>query len=88
MLGSRNPAGGLAHGAGDRRALSQTWRESDMREGGGRKGLAPKDQSLSCPLLIWLKSFSVGKDCSRDEKGTTEDEMVARHHRLNGYELE
>ena len=61
-LGSRNSTGGLAHSAGERRALSQTWRESHMREGGGRKGLASKDQSLSCHLLIWLKSFSVGND--------------------------
>ena len=24
----------------------------------------------------------------REEKGTTEDEMVGRHHRLNGHEFE
>ena len=29
----------------------------------------------------------VGKD-RRQEKGTTEDEMVGWHHRLNGHELE
>ena len=28
-----------------------------------------------------------GKD-GRQEKGTTEDEMVRWHHRLNGYEFE
>ena len=29
-----------------------------------------------------------GKDRRREEKGTTEDEMVAWHHRLNGCEFE
>ena len=29
-----------------------------------------------------------GKDQRREEKGTTEDEMVACHHRLNGREFE
>ena len=28
------------------------------------------------------------KDCRWEEKGTTEDEMVGWHHRLNGHELE
>ena len=36
-------------------------RESDMREGGGRKGLDPKDQSLSCPLLICSSHLVLGK---------------------------
>ena len=26
--------------------------------------------------------------CEKDEKGTTEDEMVGWHHRLNGHECE
>ena len=29
-----------------------------------------------------------GKDGRQEEKGTTEDEMVGWHHRLNGDELE
>ena len=29
-----------------------------------------------------------GKDWRQEEKGTTEDEMVGWHHRLNGYEFE
>ena len=29
-----------------------------------------------------------GKDRRQEEKGTTEDEMVGWHHRLNGYEFE
>ena len=30
----------------------------------------------------------VGKDWGQEEKGTTEDEMVGRHHWLNGHEFE
>ena len=37
--------------------------------------------------LIW-KDPDVGKDWRREEKGTTEDEMVGWHHLLNGYESE
>ena len=29
-----------------------------------------------------------GKDWGQEEKGTTEDEMVEWHHRLNGHEFE
>ena len=29
-----------------------------------------------------------GKDWKQEEKGTTEDEMVGWHHRLNGHEYE
>ena len=38
----------------------------------------------------WLivKDPDVGKDWSQEEKGTTEDEMVGWHHRLNGHEFE
>ena len=31
---------------------------------------------------------NTGKDWRQEEKGTTEDEMVGWHHRLNGYEFE
>ena len=34
------------------------------------------------------KDPGAGKDRRQEEKGTIEDEMVGRHHRLNGYELE
>ena len=34
--------------------------------------------------LIW-KDPDVGKDWGQEEKGMTEDEMVGRHHRLNGH---
>ena len=38
----------------------------------------------------WLtcKDPDVGKDWRQEEKGTTEDEMVGWHHRLNGHEFE
>ena len=37
--------------------------------------------------LIW-KDSDAGKDRKREKKGTTEDEMVGWHHRLNGHEFE
>ena len=37
--------------------------------------------------LIW-KDPDAGKDWRWEEKGTTEDEMVGWHHRLNGREFE
>ena len=37
--------------------------------------------------LIW-KDPDAGKDWRREEKGTTEDVVVAWHHRLNGHEFE
>ena len=36
--------------------------------------------------LIW-KAPDAGKDWGKEEKGTTEDEMVEWHHRLNGHEF-
>ena len=36
--------------------------------------------------LIW-KDPAAGKDWRQEEKGTTEDEMVGWHHRLNGHEF-
>ena len=37
--------------------------------------------------LIW-KDPHAGKDWRREEKGTTEDEMVGWHHLLDGHEFE
>ena len=37
--------------------------------------------------LIW-KDPDAGKDWRQEEKGTTEDDMVGWHHRLNGHEFE
>ena len=34
------------------------------------------------------KDPDAGKDWRQEEKGTTEDEMVGRHHQLNGHEFE
>ena len=31
------------------------------------------------------KDFDVGRDWGQEKKGTTEDEMVGWHHRLNGH---
>ena len=38
----------------------------------------------------WLIGYDsdAGKDWRQEEKGTTEDEMVGWHHRLNGHEFE
>ena len=36
--------------------------------------------------LIW-KDPDAGKEWRQEEKGTTEDEMVGWHHRLNGHEF-
>ena len=35
-----------------------------------------------------LEKTDVGKDGGQEEKGTTEDEVVGWHHRLNGHEFE
>ena len=37
--------------------------------------------------LIW-KDPTAGKDWRREDKRTTEDEMIGWHHRLNGHELQ
>ena len=34
-----------------------------------------------------MLSPDAGKDLRQEEKGTTEDEMVGRHHQLDGLEL-
>ena len=40
--------------------------------------------------MNWLieKDPDAGKGLKKEEKGTTEDEMVGWHHQLNGYEFE
>ena len=51
------------------------------------------DVEAETPILwppdvkIWLigKDPDAGKDWGQKEKGTTEDEMVGWHHRLNGH---
>ena len=34
------------------------------------------------------KNPDAGKDLRQEQKGMTEDEMVGRHHQLNGHEFE
>ena len=57
----------------------------------GRSDVEPETPILWPPdaknWLIW-KDPDAGKDGRREEKGMTEDEMVGRHHRLNGHEFE
>ena len=38
--------------------------------------------------LQYLKDPNAGKDWGQEEKGTTEDDVVGCHHRLNGHEFE
>ena len=54
------------------------------------------DAEAEAPTL-WLldmktqligKEPDAGKDSRQEKKGTTEDEMVGWHHRLNGHEFE
>ena len=53
------------------------------------------DTEAETPILwppdakSWLlgKDPDAGKDWGQEEKGTTEDEMVGWHHRLNGHEF-
>ena len=37
---------------------------------------------------VIVKDPDAGKDSRWEEKGTTEDEMVGWHHRLDGHEFE
>ena len=54
------------------------------------------DAETEAPILWpldannWLirKEPDAGKDWRQEEKGTTEDEIVGWHHRLNGHEFE
>ena len=36
-------------------------------------------------ILLIVKDSDAGKDWGQEEKGTTQDEMVGWHHRLNGH---
>ena len=58
--------------------------------------IARTDAEAEAPILwppdvkSWLlwKDPDAGKDWGQEEKGTTEDEMVGWHHRLDGHEFE
>ena len=44
--------------------------------------------SINCSILAtWCEDPDVGRDWGQEEKGTTEHEMVRRHHQLNGHEF-
>jgi len=48
---------------------------------------------MPCELITWWLSPAsirwLGRELAhQEEKGTTEDEMVGGHHRLNGHEFE
>ena len=54
---------------------------------------AGTDAEAEAPMLwppyvksqLIRKDFDYGKDWRQEDKGTTDDEMVEWHHRLNGY---
>ena len=55
------------------------------------EGLMLKVKQYSGHLMRRANSLegpNAGKDSGQEEKGTTEDEMVAWHHQLNGPEFE
>ena len=53
---------------------------------------AEAEAPIPCPLDVksWLtgKDPDAGEDWRQEEKGATENEMIARYHRLNGLEFE
>ena len=79
----------------ERRGSSKFSRGSDIRNQSwifiGRTDAEAETPILWPPdaknWLIW-KDPDAGKDWRQEEKGTTEDEMVGWHHRLNGHEFE
>ena len=54
------------------------------------EGLMPKLKFQYFAHLMWRTNLleKTGEDWRQEEKGTTEDEMVGWHHRLNGHEFE
>ena len=63
---------------------NQSWRVI------GRTDAEAETPIIWPPDANWLtgKDPDAGKDCRQEEKGTTEDEMVGWHHRLDGHEFE
>ena len=57
----------------------------------GRTGSEAETPALWPPRsksLLMGKDSDAGRDWGQEEKGTTEDEMAGRHHRLDGSESE
>ena len=84
-----------------RRLLRVPWtarrsNQSILKEISPGRSLERTDAKAETPILwpphvkSWLiwKDPDAGKDWGQEEKGTTEDEMVGWHHRLNGCEFE
>ena len=83
-----------------RRLLRVPWtarrsNQSILKEMSGEYSLEGLMLKLKLPIFwpLDVKNWLIGKDPDggkdwRKEKGTTEDEMVGWHHRLNGYEFE
>ena len=61
--------------------------KEDSEKAGLKLNFQKMTMMASKSWLIW-KDPDAGKDWRREEKGTTEDEMVEWHHRLNGHEFE
>ena len=75
----------------DCRVIQQVHPKGDQSQGFiGRTDVEAETPILWPPdgksWLIW-KDPDVGKDWRQEKKGTTEDEMVEWHHRLNGHEF-
>ena len=51
------------------------------------QGRCPQFLHASESTLKISTQIHAGKDWRQEEKGTTEDEMIGRHHQLNGHEL-
>ena len=49
------------------------------------QSITPVHMDIWCKELTHWKDPDAGKDWGQEEKGTTEDEMVGWHHRLNGH---
>ena len=75
---------------------SHVWMwELDLNPKGNKFWIFIGRTDAEAPIL-WLpdakseltgKDPDAGKDWGQEEKGTTEDEMVGWHHRLNGHEF-
>ena len=88
----------LYHWATRRRLLRVPWTARRSNPKGDQSWVFIGRTDVEAETLIlwppdaknWLigEDPDTGKDWRQEEKGTTEDEMVGWHHRLNGHELE
>ena len=54
----------------------------------GRNDAKAETPVLWPPSCLIGKDSDAGRDWGREEKGTTEDEIVGWHHKLDGHEFE